>query len=50
MPTSNYRVTFKLAGGAKVTQTISASHEGDAAVKAVKKFKATEVLKIRKVN
>jgi chemotaxis receptor (MCP) glutamine deamidase CheD len=50
MPNSNYRVTFKLAGGARVTQTVSASHEGAAAIKVVKKFNATEVLQIRKVK
>lgn len=50
MPTSNYSVQFKLAGGAKVTKVIAASHEGDAAARAVRKFKAVQVLKIRKVN
>lgn len=50
MPKSKYSVQFRLAGGALVTQTILAAHEGDAAAKVVKKFKATEVLKIRKVK
>jgi hypothetical protein len=51
MPTnSNYKIQFKLEGGARVTKTILASSEGDAAAKAVKQFKAKEVLKIKKVN
>jgi len=50
MPTNSYRVIFKLEGGARVTKTILASSEGDAAVKAVKMFKAKEILIIQKVR
>jgi hypothetical protein len=50
MATNSYQVQFKLEGGAKVTKTILATSEGDAAVRAVKKFKATEVLRIKKVK
>jgi hypothetical protein len=48
MPTNTYTVKFKLEGGATVTKDIVASHEGDAAVRAIRKFKAKEVLSIRK--
>ena len=48
MPTSTYSVKFKLEGGASVTKDIVASSEGDAAARAVKKFKAKEIVSIRK--
>lgn len=44
-----YQVTFKLAGGARVTKDILATCEGNAAARAVANFKAVQVIKIIKV-
>lgn len=44
-----YSVTFKMAGGATVTKNIVASCEGNAAARAIAKFKAVKVTKVRKL-
>jgi hypothetical protein len=49
MPSSKYQVRFKLLGGATVTKVLTASNEKDAANRAVKTFKAVEILSIKKV-
>ena len=50
MPTEKYSVQFKLAGGAKVTKIIQAASVKDATTRAVKKFKAKEILEVRRVT